>query len=104
MKFISETMKEFIYNLDGELSYMEKRIKKQDKKIKQLEKEAMEHLDKTLKDSWASVGNTLNAIISTPKLDSLSATVLSKIKNMNDLSEIHEYIDKVFKDNFEEVE
>jgi hypothetical protein len=63
----------------------------------------MKYLNKSIKDSWDVVGNTLSAILSTPKLDSVSVTILNRIKNMNNIKSIHNYIDEVFEYNLKEV-
>ena len=101
--FVSETMNRFMGKLDYQLYDMEQTIKEQALEIERLEKENMKYLDKSLQDSWETVGNVFNAILSTPKLDLLSATILSKIKDMNSLEEIRNYIDDVFEANKEMV-
>jgi len=97
----SRTLSKFLINLDYDLEEMEYTIEQQAQRIKELEKENMKYLNKSIKDSWDMVGNTLNAILSTPKLDTVSASILNKIRDMNDVETIHKYIDDVFKNNRE---
>jgi len=97
----SRTLSKFLINLDYDLEEMEYTIEQQSQRIKELEKENMKYLNKSIKDGWDVVGNTLNAILSTPKLDTVSASILNRIRDMNDVETIHKYIDDVFKNNRE---
>jgi hypothetical protein len=99
----SRILSKFLINLDYDLEEMEYTIEQQAQRIKQLEKENMDYIDKSIKDSWDMAGNTLNAILSTPKLDIVSASILNRIKNMKNIESIHNYIDEVFEYNLKEV-
>jgi hypothetical protein len=92
----SRTLSKFLINLDYDLEELEYTIDQQAQRIKQIEKENMDYLNKSIKDSWDVAGNTLNAILSTPKLDTVSASILNRIRDMNNIFEVHEYIDRVF--------
>ena len=64
-----------------------------------LNKEMSKCIDEQFRNTWNNIGNTINAIIGTPKLDTVSASILDKIKNMDSIEEVKDYIDVVFKSN-----
>jgi len=93
--FESRTLNKFLYNLDDKLIFMEETIKEQDIEIKRLKKIESDYISKGVQESQNMMINTLSAILSTPELDPISATVIYKISNMGNVKDIHKYINKI---------
>lgn len=94
----SRTLKKAIYNLDEDILQLELHNKHLREDVKRLEKLVSDQLNATMRAQQASMAATLAACIGAPDLTSLGtvgATVLVKIRNMNDIKEVHAYIKEI---------
>lgn len=67
---------------------------------KKLNQEICSKVDKQLKEGSDMMTNTLKAILSVPDLNSLGpigATILVKLRDMKNIEDVHNHIDKIFK-------
>jgi len=94
----SRTLKKAIYNLDEDLVRLENDNAYFKKENKRLEKLVSDQLHATMQAQQASMAATLAACISTPDLTSLGtvgATVLVRIKEMDNIEDVHKYISEI---------
>jgi len=78
--------------LDDYILELEEGVKSLDKKVEKLEKENLQLINNNYQKS---MNISSNAILDEPRLDPLSATILMKIRNMDSIEDIHNYIKKV---------
>jgi len=93
----SKILGDAIFRLDYNILDMEATIKEQSLEIKRLKENNWELINKDIDKTNALSNNTLKAITSTPKLDSVSSMILFKIKNMDNMLDIKTYIDELIK-------
>jgi uncharacterized coiled-coil protein SlyX len=100
-------LQSIIHRVDEHLVEQEMIIEGQDEKIKELNKELGDRLDKDLKDSQLMIANVLSACVGTPSINSIGlvgATVIAKIRDMDNIKEVKDYIEQIVKDNEQELE
>ncbi len=103
MEFRSAGMWKFLGNIDDYILQLEEEVEFLKNENEKLKKEKYERIDRDFQSSMSNIGNTLNAILGTPKIDVISAVVLDKIRKTEDIKEVHKYIEEIFKQNKEGV-
>ena len=97
--FGSDTLKRVFSNLDNKCFGMEQTIREQERIISDLNKEISANTHKQLQSGYAMIGNVLKACIGTGDINEMgpgAAIVLDRIRDMQTIEEVHEYVNKLF--------
>ncbi len=92
-----------LYELDEKLCSDKEYIKDLEDKVKELQDDKMKRLNADIENGNRMMGAVLMSALSTEvdgqDMGPVGATMLSRIKDMQTIEEVHQYIEKVFDHN-----
>lgn len=99
---MSKTLKRVFSALDERCYDMEQQLIEKDEKIAEMHKQICEDMNRRMREGNAMIGNVLKACLGGGDIKEMgagAAVVLDRVRNMNTIEEVKEYVNKLIKES-----